>query len=160
MQPFVFCFAPLFTPSPLPQLGRAAEALADADAALALRPRWAKGHVRRGQALAALCRWDDAHAAFTEALSIEPASAAAAAGRYAAAAARDSGADERARGNAAFKGGDYAAAVRHYAAALREPQDAEAEAVLRSNRSAAYLALNQPEARGASGERVSCSCAT
>ncbi|KAF8055469.1 TTC28 [Scenedesmus sp. PABB004] len=47
--------------------GRADAALADADAALALAPRWAKAHWRRGAALAALRRWRAALAAFVEA---------------------------------------------------------------------------------------------
>jgi hypothetical protein len=43
--------------------GRAADALADAEAAAALSPDWAKGHWRRGRALAALGRCEPCWAA-------------------------------------------------------------------------------------------------
>uniref|UniRef100_UPI00248E29B8 cytochrome P450 n=1 Tax=Phaeobacter italicus TaxID=481446 RepID=UPI00248E29B8 len=45
-------------------------ALADAEAAVKLDAGWAKGHFRRGQALAGLERWADARAAFEEVLRI------------------------------------------------------------------------------------------
>jgi tetratricopeptide (TPR) repeat protein len=83
-----------------------------------VRPRWAKGHVRRGQALSALCRYDDAHAAFLEALRLEAGNDAATAGIAALAAARARGGDERSRGNAAFGAREYDDAVKHYSAAL------------------------------------------
>ena len=43
-------------------------ALADAEAAVALAPTWAKGHVRRGEALEGLGRVDEAVKAFEEAV--------------------------------------------------------------------------------------------
>jgi hypothetical protein len=135
------------------QLGRAAEALRDADAALAVRPRWAKGHIPRGAALAALCRYDDASDAYADALRLEPSNEAARAGAAAVAAARARGGDERSRGNAAFGAREFADAVRHYTAALTQLPSAgaaEEEAVLRSNRSAAHLALGATQARQAS----------
>lgn len=45
-----------------------AAALADAEAAVALAPTWAKGHVRRGEALEGLGRTADAVGAFEEAV--------------------------------------------------------------------------------------------
>ncbi|WIA40721.1 hypothetical protein OEZ86_004411 [Tetradesmus obliquus] len=47
--------------------GRQQAALQDAAAAVRLAPGWAKGHWRRGRALAALHRWPEAVAAFLEA---------------------------------------------------------------------------------------------
>lgn len=43
-------------------------ALADADEALRIAPTWAKGHVRRGEALQGLGRKDEAARAFEEAI--------------------------------------------------------------------------------------------
>ncbi|GAA5821012.1 hypothetical protein JCM3770_004470 [Rhodotorula araucariae] len=45
-----------------------ASALTDAEAAVALAPAWAKGHVRRGEALAGLERTEEAVEAFSEAV--------------------------------------------------------------------------------------------
>ena len=50
-------------------------ALADADAAVALRPDWGKGHGRRGAALHGTGDWARAEAAFREGLRHEPANA-------------------------------------------------------------------------------------
>lgn len=48
------------------------EALADAEACIALRPDWLKGHYRKAVALEALGKLDDALAAFDDALRTEP----------------------------------------------------------------------------------------
>lgn len=129
-------------------MGRAAAALADADSAVARRPRSALAHVLRGRALLALCRYDAAASAFDSALSIDPENAGARDGLAAVASARGAGADERERGNAAFAQRDFGAAVRHYSAALSGGKlPAEERAVLLSNRSAAHLSLQDVKAR-------------
>jgi tetratricopeptide (TPR) repeat protein len=56
----------------LTKLGRFDAALADADAALALRPDWAKAHFRRGAALFGARRFADAAAAYEAGLALEP----------------------------------------------------------------------------------------
>jgi stress-induced-phosphoprotein 1 len=56
----------------LTKLGRFEEALADADAASARRPDWAKTHFRRGAALFGLKRFHDAVAAYDAGLGLEP----------------------------------------------------------------------------------------
>ena len=48
-------------------------ALADANEAIKLNSKWMKGHYRRGAALFALEKYDDAYAAFKRALELEPA---------------------------------------------------------------------------------------
>ena len=50
------------------KLGRAADALADAEAALRLRPEWAKAHWRAAAALDALERFEDAANEYWQAL--------------------------------------------------------------------------------------------
>ena len=47
-------------------------ALQDADEAVKVDGKWAKGHFRRGQALVGLARWDDAKRAFEQTLALEP----------------------------------------------------------------------------------------
>ena len=113
------------------------------------RPRNVRAHTLRGRALLALCRYDEAEAAFGAASALEQDNAAAREGAAAAAAARGSGADERMRGNAAFAAQDYGAAVRHYSAALAgaAAMPAEERAVLLSNRSAAHLGLRDTKVR-------------
>ncbi|KAI9007656.1 beta-lactamase-like protein [Hyaloraphidium curvatum] len=54
------------------RLGSPAPALADADAAVSLRPGWVKGHFRRGEALLDLERPDTAREAFAAALERSP----------------------------------------------------------------------------------------
>lgn len=54
------------------KLGRFAAALADADAAVAVRPGWAKAHFRRGAALFGLRRFAEAAAAHAAGLALAP----------------------------------------------------------------------------------------
>lgn len=54
----------------------AAHALEDADACIALKGDWAKGHARKGAALHALRRYDDAVAAYEQGLAVEAGNAA------------------------------------------------------------------------------------
>jgi tetratricopeptide (TPR) repeat protein len=49
-----------------------AEALADAEKCVALKPTWVKGHFRKGIALCKLGRYDEAVAAYAKSLEIEP----------------------------------------------------------------------------------------
>ena len=58
------------------RLGQYSAALADADAAAALRPEWPKGHGRRGAALHGLGDLGAAEAAYTEGLRLDPESVA------------------------------------------------------------------------------------
>ena len=53
-------------------LGDATAALAAADAAAASRPQWEKAHFRRGEALFALQRYDEAVEAYSSALACKP----------------------------------------------------------------------------------------
>ncbi|GMF11822.1 unnamed protein product [Phytophthora lilii] len=53
------------------KLGKAAEALKDADQCVALQPSWPKGYSRRGSALYALGRYADAYRAYKDGLSHE-----------------------------------------------------------------------------------------
>ena len=89
-----------------------------------------------------LCRYDDAARAFQTALQCDSNSKEARDGAAAAIRARDSGRDERERGNAAFQAGDHAAALLHYTAALASCQGMSSadKGVLYSNRSAAHCA--------------------
>lgn len=52
--------------------GRPSLALDDANLAVALRPNWAKGYQRRAEALCRLDRWDEAAAAYGNALRCDP----------------------------------------------------------------------------------------
>jgi tetratricopeptide (TPR) repeat protein len=52
------------------RLSQFALSLEDADAAVALRPEWGKGHGRRGAALAGLGRWREAEAAYRDGLQV------------------------------------------------------------------------------------------
>ena len=59
-------------------LKRPEEALADADLCIQIKPGWGRGHSRKGNALHAMCktgadRWEEAKAAYTRALEIDPA---------------------------------------------------------------------------------------
>lgn len=54
------------------KLGNAEEALTAADAAIAGRPKWEKGHFRRGEALFALRRYDEAEKAYALGLECKP----------------------------------------------------------------------------------------
>jgi stress-induced-phosphoprotein 1 len=56
--------------------GDAAAALADADQCVNLKPSWSKGYGRKGAALHALKRFDDAIDAYNKGLEVEPGSAA------------------------------------------------------------------------------------
>ena len=90
-----------------------------------------------------LLRYEDAHLAFQAALQCDANSKEAKDGVEAAIRARDSGRDERERGNAAFQAGNHAAALLHYSAALESSQGMSGadRGVLHSNRSAAHCAL-------------------
>ncbi|GLE08990.1 hypothetical protein PINS_up020465 [Pythium insidiosum] len=57
-------------------LQNADQALADADACIAIKRDWAKGYARKGAALHALRRYDDAAAAYEAGLAVEPQNAA------------------------------------------------------------------------------------
>ena len=48
------------------------EALCDADAAVKMRPKWSKGHFRKGKALAGLRRYEEAREAFSLGLQFDP----------------------------------------------------------------------------------------
>ena len=54
--------------------GLKVEALADADAVIQLKRPWVKGHFRRGKALAAMERWEEANEALLLGLQFDPAS--------------------------------------------------------------------------------------
>jgi stress-induced-phosphoprotein 1 len=77
----------------------AAHALEDAEACIKTKADWAKGHARKGAALHALKRYDEAVAAYDEGLKVEPGNAACANG--AADAKRDQ-AQAQAQAQAAF----------------------------------------------------------
>ena len=53
--------------------GSADDALADAEACIALQPAWAKGYLRQGNALAALYRLGDANDAYSKGIKTDPA---------------------------------------------------------------------------------------
>ena len=65
----------------LTRLGRFEAALRDADAAVAVRPDWAKAHFRRGASLFGLRRFEEAVAAYDAGLALEPGNASLAQGR-------------------------------------------------------------------------------
>lgn len=52
--------------------GQKVEALVDADAVILLKRPWIKGHFRRGKALAAMERWDEANEALLLGLQFDP----------------------------------------------------------------------------------------
>lgn len=63
------------------KLGDAAGALSDAEAAIGVNPTWSKGYQRKGSALQALQKYNEAVKAFDEALKLEPGNAIAMQGR-------------------------------------------------------------------------------
>jgi G3E family GTPase len=65
----------------LTRLGRFEAALRDADAAVAVRPDWAKAHFRRGAALFGLRRFEEAVTAYDAGLALEPGNASLVQGR-------------------------------------------------------------------------------
>lgn len=54
------------------QLERWEDSLADAEAAVESKPDWGKAHYRKGAALQALERWEDAATAFFEGVQVDP----------------------------------------------------------------------------------------
>lgn len=48
------------------------EAVADADAAIERKPDWGKAYYRKGAALQALKRWEDAATAYFEGVQVDP----------------------------------------------------------------------------------------
>lgn len=54
------------------QLGKEIKAIKDAEQAIELKPDWAKGYFRKGAALFALRKWDEAIDVLKRALEIEP----------------------------------------------------------------------------------------
>jgi len=54
------------------ELGQPTKALEDADACVAIDPRWPKGYSRRGNALHALRRYREAQQAYEHALRLDP----------------------------------------------------------------------------------------
>ena len=53
-------------------LGKETKAIKDAEQAIELKPDWAKGYFRKGAALAALRKWDDAIQVLEKALEVDP----------------------------------------------------------------------------------------
>lgn len=53
-------------------LGKEIKAIKDAEQAIELRPDWAKGYFRKGAALAALRRWDEAIEMLEKSLEVDP----------------------------------------------------------------------------------------
>jgi tetratricopeptide (TPR) repeat protein/predicted phosphodiesterase len=104
------------------------------------------------------CRYDDAHRAFQAALECDSNSKEAKDGAAAAIQARDSGRDERERGNAAFTAGNHSAALLHYTAALASCQGMSSadKGVLHSNRSAAHCALGHAKEAIADAREAVC----
>lgn len=53
-------------------LGKETKAIKDAEQAIELKPDWAKGYFRKGAALAALRKWDDAIQVLEKAVEVDP----------------------------------------------------------------------------------------
>jgi len=121
-------------------LGKAAEALSDAEECLRLRPGWAKAHSRRGAALLLGGDCHKAAAAYVEVLRLDPGGTGAPAARAGADACSRAlrGCEAKGTADAAFKRGDYVVACQAYDVALAA---CPGDPVLHSNRSACHAKL-------------------
>lgn len=123
-------------------------ALADATASTALCEGWTKGHYRRGAALVALERYDDAIEAYQTGLERDPSNAQVRAGLAHATALRSQQprdhADAKARGNQCYGEGKYEAAIAWYGKGLSmcdAGEEPEAAATLLTNRAECHRQL-------------------
>lgn len=133
----------------LAKLGRFGEALADAERGLRLRPRWAKGHARRGLALFHLGRLHDAEEAFLAGLRVTAAEEGCRDGLAKTRELLALGADDRQRARALFKTGRHA-----LAAALYERCATRATEHGTTPNEAATLLSNASAARAAQGDNA------
>mmetsp|Transcript_53835 Transcript_53835/g.122722 ORF Transcript_53835/g.122722 Transcript_53835/m.122722 type:complete len:565 (+) Transcript_53835:67-1761(+) len=145
--------------------GDAPAALADGEQCVGAKIDWPKGHNRKGAALHRLGRLEEAAAAYMAGLEVCPEdpglvsalkTVSEALGRSKSVAATETGAEVppeewkvqveefKTNGNAAFKAGNHQEAIRFYSMALElDP----ANAVLYSNRSAAFLASGEAKSK-------------
>uniref|UniRef100_A0A7S2MRH2 Calcineurin-like phosphoesterase domain-containing protein n=1 Tax=Zooxanthella nutricula TaxID=1333877 RepID=A0A7S2MRH2_9DINO len=155
----------------LAKKGDHASALKAAQAAIGLRPAWAKGHSRAGLSLLQLGRLKEAQASYIKAVQLEPTVDGYLAGlRQATERLQEAGVSTsdkqaeaerlKANGNTALAAGDFPLAVAHYTMALavmtplaNGNQNAQQTlAIYSSNRSAAFAKLQQWEFALADGE--------
>ncbi|KAL0757705.1 hypothetical protein Bca101_095373 [Brassica carinata] len=120
-----------------------ADALSDAIKTVELKPDWAKGYSRLGAAHWGLNQFQEAAAAYTKGLEIDPSNEAMVSGL--ADAKKKQEMKERAKtanklGTAAFKNGDFESAIQHYTTAME--MDDEDIAYI-TNRAAVYLQMGK-----------------
>ena len=107
----------------LAKLGRFEDALADADRGLRARPRWAKGHGRRGTALFYLARFSEAEAAFMAGLQVTAADEGCRNGLKMCRDVISLGSNDRERAAGLFKAGRHELAARLYERMLAMLED-------------------------------------
>lgn len=120
-----------------------ADALSDAIKTVELKPDWAKGYSRLGAAHWGLNQFQEAAAAYTKGLEIDPSNEALRSGLADAKKMQEM--KERAKtanklGTAAFKNGDFESAIQHYTTAME--MDDEDIAYI-TNRAAVYLQMEK-----------------
>jgi len=140
-------------------------ALSDSDHTIRLKPNWVKGYYRRGIALQAMNKIDEAIAAYQQGLKVEPSNGDIPVKlaevqkekrkrEHAAQASIKKGYDKdgrklsapealRQEGNFAFKDGKYELALDYYTRALTEADNDTLKATLFANRAACHAALQQ-----------------
>ncbi|KAJ4896810.1 Hsp70-Hsp90 organizing protein 1 [Raphanus sativus] len=124
-----------------------ADALSDAEKTVVLKPDWAKGYGRLGAARFGLNRFEEAVAAYTKGLRIDPRNEALRSGLADAQASAKKKKEMKQRakkeiklGNDAHKEGDFETAIRHYSRAME--MDYENISYI-ANRAALYLQMEK-----------------
>ncbi|WZZ19138.1 hypothetical protein YC2023_112227 [Brassica napus] len=122
-----------------------ADALSDAIKTVELKPDWAKGYSRLGAAHWGLKQFQEAAAAYTKGLEIDPSNEALRTGLVDAQAMKKQEMKQRAKtankfGTAAFKKKDFEAAIQHYSTAMEMDDD---DIAYITNRAAVYLQMEK-----------------
>ncbi|CAN7096666.1 unnamed protein product [Brassica rapa subsp. narinosa] len=122
-----------------------ANALSDAIKTVDLKPDWAKGYSRLGAAHWGLKQFQEAAAAYTKGLEIDPSNEALRTGLVDAQAMKKQEMKQRAKtankfGTAAFKKKDFEAAIQHYSTAMEMDDD---DIAYITNRAAVYLQMEK-----------------
>lgn len=122
-----------------------ADALSDAIKTVDLKPDWAKGYSRLGAAHWGLKQFQEAAAAYTKGLEIDPSNEALRTGLVDAQAMKKQEMKQRAKtankfGTAAFKKKDFEAAIQHYSTAMEMDDD---DIAYITNRAAVYLQMEK-----------------
>jgi len=123
----------------------------DCDALLKIKKDWGKGYFRKGSALLALKRYDDAISTLSSGLKYDPDNAemktklSEANNEKKKPPKKTIGADAKAEGNLYFKESHYELAIESYTRALETVTDINERSIIYSNRALCYQQLRSPD---------------